>query len=90
MSEKTPVVADFFSDNPPARIIGTESECNIQESKPHSVVEYVSSESINAIGIKNAHGFLDNGMRIYVDVGHIEIAKAESFGAIEAAASDIA
>jgi proteasome accessory factor A len=88
--ENTPSAVDFFSDSPPPRIIGTESECNIQSLEDNSCSNYISKDAIEASGHKQVNGFLDNGMRLYVDMGHLEIATAESLGPRQAAFSDIA
>jgi len=47
---KSPRPEDFFSESPPARIIGTESECNIQSREGLSEYSYISAEAIAASG----------------------------------------
>lgn len=86
---KTPTVAEFYGESPTPRIIGTESECNIQ-TQGVNPIGYISSEAIEASGHKSVLGFFDNGMRIYTDASHLEVATAESLGPRQAAASDLA
>ncbi len=81
---------EFYSETPPPRIIGTESECSIQSGNNYDLQQYILPKSLRRSGIKSANGFLDNGYRLYVDVGHLEIDTPECLGPRQAAAADYA
>ena len=74
---------DFFTNSPPARIIGTEVEYTINPKKiadMKGVLPYI---------IGSMHDdFASNGARIYEDVSHLEYASAEALGPLDAAATD--
>ncbi len=85
---------DFFSETPPPRIIGTECEYNVQNysklSSNIKLVDYISDRALENCGISHYGGYLDNGARLYYDVGHLEYATPESLGPRQAAAADLA
>lgn len=83
---------DFYGEQPPERIIGTESECNVQLIPDSEIflVNYMSDEAVEAAGYQKAGSYLDNGYKIYPDVGHFEICTPESLGPRRAAAADAA
>lgn len=96
MSERI-TVHDYLSENPPARIIGTECEYNIQipssdedDEDPIYLHYYISDEAIESAGLSHIGSFLSNGSRLYQDVGHLEYATPESLGPKQAAAADLA
>lgn len=88
-----PKPEDFYSDNPPPRIIGTETEYTA-EAMLYGKEPKVSQEKllslIEEIGLSTTPGiYTSNGSRIYVDVGqHLEYATPESLGPLEAALTD--
>lgn len=86
----TPQAADFLGQKPPARIIGTETECNIQLLNNHDQYQYISEDAIEAAGFISVGGYINNGMRVYPDVGHLEIDTAEALGPRQAAAANFA
>lgn len=76
-------------ESPPERIIGTESECNLQVKPGLKPNVYISNDAIKNAGFMNKGSFLDNGCRLYQDVGgHLEISTAESQGPRQAVAAD--
>lgn len=79
--------SEFFGDNPPSRIISTESECPIQKNG-HELNQYITSRAIKRAGHVSADGYLDSGPRIYDDAGNLEISAAEMLGPRMAAAGD--
>lgn len=83
---------DFYGEHPPERIIGTESECNVQLIPDSEIYlsDYMSDEAVEAAGYKKAGSYLDIGYKIYPDVGHFEICTPESLGPKRAAAADAA
>lgn len=86
----TPQPADFLGEYPPDRIIGTESECNIQVTRDISPSDYIDNEAIEAAGYHAVHGFLHTGLRVYPDMQHLEICTGELLGLRQAAAGDAA
>ena len=88
----TPTPEDFFGEHPPARIFGTEGECNIQLLDPHDSTQerYVTPRAIKAAGYVSVGYYLDVGSKIYVDQRHLEICSAEALGPKQAAAVDAA
>lgn len=87
--------ADFFSDQPPPRIIGTECEYNVQaepysNGKPIPLYEYISDNAISNAGFINYEHYLDNGGKLSVDVNHIEYGTPECLGPRQAAGADMA
>jgi proteasome accessory factor A len=92
---KDVTIKDFFSETPPDRIIGVESEITIQieqEDNQFSHVErFIADEAIRDAGFRTAgHGYLDSGGRIYLDMQNLEVATAECRGPLQAAAADYA
>lgn len=81
---------DFYSETPPPRIIGTESECSIQNPNNTPIHDYISRKSLRNSGLNTVGGFLDNGFKVYVDVGFLEIDTPECLGPKQAAAADYA
>ncbi len=82
---------DFYSEKPPPRIIGTESECSLQTKINSSKLSgYISTEAIRKSGHYAVQTFLDNGFRVYVDVGFLEVDTPECLGPSQAAAADYA
>lgn len=81
---------DFYTEHPPVRLIGTETECNIQLVEGTDQLLYISDEAIKAAGFSSIKGFLSNGMRLYPDVEHLEIDSAESPGPAAAVEADTA
>lgn len=84
----TPRPQDFASELPPERIIGTESECNIQKREGSSASKYISADAAAKAGYGIVGSFLDNGMRLYLDGEHLEIDTQECLGPRQAAAAD--
>lgn len=85
----------FFSEEPPERIIGIEDEYDLQipELPPHTyrhVSDYISTYAIKAAGLRVMGSYVENGARIYQDVGHAEYCTPECLGPYQAAAADIA
>jgi hypothetical protein len=88
--EHTVKPADFFSDTPPERIIGTETEYH-----PYGKLGICPSNSdigrmLKGAGYDYDHEFLHNGAKLYMDCGFIEYASAEGRGVAEATAADFA
>ena len=86
---------DFFSESPPDRIIGVESEVTIQTANLADKYSYedrfITDEAIRNAGFRTAgHGYLDSGGRVYLDMQNLEIATAECRGPLQAAAADYA
>ena len=98
MAKETISPQAFYSDHPPDRIIGVECEYNIQEAPSNSHISldsYISGWALRRAGLLlhqeyNTSSYLNNGGRIYVDVGHLEYATAECLGPKQAAAADLA
>ena len=83
--------ADFYSDTPPERIIGTECEYNQQVIAQEYRYGYASiiASGVSELGLVAVDGFVQNGGKIHQDVEHIEFDSAESLGPREAAATDL-
>lgn len=83
--------ADYFGETPPARVIGTEAECNIQLVGDATQSWYIGYAAIERAGYIAVGKFLDNGMGLYEDVGpHLEIDSAEALGPRMATAANAA
>ena len=92
----------FLSSEPPVRIIGVEDEYDIQIPEsltPRSSYsyrdsistnDYISKKAIEAAGIISMGSYIENGGKIYQDVGHAEYCTPECLGPYQAAAADIA
>lgn len=85
----------FFSEEPPARIIGVEDEYDLQVISPsggqyRTAANYISQEAIKGAGLRVMGSYTENGARIYQDVGHAEYCTPECLGPYQAAAADIA
>lgn len=85
----------FFTDTPPVRMIGTECEYNVQEGsyqngKRISPGSYIDQDALSSSGIYFSGSFLENGGRIYYDVGHLEYDTPNCLGPRQAAAADLA
>lgn len=88
---------DYFSDCPPHRIIGTETEYSIQQEKStaglsDNIDKYIHWNIVNSLGdLSLQNSYLSNGGRLYPDLGKfIEYASAESAGPKNAVAADLA
>ena len=95
MGEKRIHPQDFFSENPPDRIIGIESEITIQISSNSDLYndenKFMNDQVIRDAGFRCAgYGYLDTGGRAYLDMQNLEIATAECLGPRQAAAADYA
>jgi hypothetical protein len=95
--ERTPTPQDFFGENPPQRIIASESECNVQLPLNILIDNYIAPQVLHRAGYSTLQdltysngSFLSNGMRVYIDVGHIEVDTGENLGPRQAAAADAA
>lgn len=90
----------FFNEEPPERIIGVEDEYDIQiPDRPHPAYEYrnsiqasdyITKEAIRATGLRVMGSYIENGGKIYQDVGHAEYCTPECLGPYQAAAADLA
>ncbi|MDZ7785848.1 MAG: proteasome accessory factor PafA2 family protein [Candidatus Saccharibacteria bacterium] len=88
--EKRITPADFGSDTPPPRIIGTECEYLLQGGGG-LWWDIVSPKNIHNIGLGSKYEFTSNGSRTYIDLGKlIEYATPESLGPLDATVSDFA
>jgi hypothetical protein len=94
MLERPVIADDFLSDTPPERIMGVECEYFLQ---PHrlspgspALQKYIRAGALNTLGIAHCEGWLDNGPRLHIDVGHIEYATPECLGPKQTAAADFA
>ena len=85
-----PQPQDFFGEHPPARIIGTERECNIQLIGNLNPKDYITPKVIRKAGYKSISGFLSNGQNLDTDVNHIEVSTGEELGPKNGAAADTA
>lgn len=92
---------DFKGEHPPVRIIGSECEYLLRETpaaidrKQDTVVmntlhKYLANGLINQQQLVCNGGYLSNGGRVYIDSNLLEYATAESYGARQAAAADMA
>ncbi len=93
--EKDITVKDFFSETPPDRIIGVESEITIQINPDSELFNdenrFLNDQVIRDAGFRSAgYGYLDSGGRAYLDMQNLEIATAECLGPRQAAAADYA
>lgn len=82
--------SDFLGEQPPERIIGLESECNVQHDLGVHELDYLSIDAIKSAGYSSTGEYLDNGMRVYADCSHLEICTGEMLGPRQAAAADAA
>lgn len=83
----------FFGNKPPRRIIGVETEYNVQneqKSLSFDTGKYITYQALKAAGIKSIRGYTELGSRIYSDCGHAEHCTPECLGPYQAAAADIA
>lgn len=81
---------DFYSDEPPDRIIGIEKECSIQPEGMLETSDYISKDARIAAGYRCLGNFMDNGFKGYVDLNFAEIATGEARGPHQAATVDAA
>lgn len=87
--EKKVKPEDLSTDTPPPRIIGTECEYSIQGLK--DIGKVLNSETVSKIGLISLNEFVQNGARMYVDLGRfLEYAGPESLGPADATVSDFA
>lgn len=80
----------FMSETPPPRIIGVETEYDVQASLDTSSWVYTRN-AIESTGLKAIGSYASNGARIYRDAyGQLEYATPECLGPSIAAAADMA
>jgi hypothetical protein len=86
---------DFF-EGAPSRIIGTETEFNVQNppgddpDKNISTMAFVDRQTARLAGIAKSGDFMDNGMKAYLSCGLPEICSAEALGPRQAVATSMA
>lgn len=86
---------EFYADQPPKRIIGTECEYNLQNTvecngRTIQLHEYIGEEATAAAGLHRTYNFLSNGGKLGLDVEHVEYSTAEALGPQQALVSDTA
>lgn len=86
MSEILP--EDFYSDNPPPRIVSV--ECEYKVDTPASNGDFITPSNRRKAGYPSLGDFSRSGARIYSDVGQLEYAAPESLGPEDAVISDFA
>lgn len=74
----------YLGPNPPARIIGTETENTVSEELLNEL-----DGRLKRAGYPMRSGrYLDNGAKVYPDLKHVEYASAEGAGPLDATACD--
>lgn len=79
----------FSSEFPPVRPIGIECEYHIEPEDGLGISYYISDKAIQAAGFLHIGQYLDDGSRVYPDVGHAEYATRECMGPYAAADQDV-
>lgn len=80
----------FFTDSPPSRIIGVETEYSCQPADL-ATNDMLSARAFHQIGLESLGSFLANGAKVYIDVNKmLEYATPECLGPTQAAAADMA
>lgn len=87
MSIYTP--ADFASDTPPPRIMGTETETMLSIYSDDAAQELTHMVR-GRYGGTTRHGFLPNGARVYQDCFNVEYATPECLGPLQTACAEMA
>jgi hypothetical protein len=96
MSARLVTPEDFYTEEPPERTIGGETEYDIRRLDGTNDAEWLDSfftrETLGRIGLSafndgRSHRWLSNGGMIYPDVGHLEYCTPEALGPAESVAA---
>lgn len=96
MSARLITPEDFYTEEPPERTIGGETEYDIRRLNGKDDTKWLDSffgaETLGHIGLSafndgRSHRWLSNGGMIYPDVGHLEYCTPEALGPAESTAA---